>query len=92
MDKKILSVSDLVPGEIYITIEKNPSYIFEFVNVEEIKKTSYVYLSGKYFNVSGDLLTNFGKYRKASDRECYIFSLSKLAKRYKDDGDTYSII
>jgi protein involved in sex pheromone biosynthesis len=92
MDKKILSVSGLVPGEIYVTIEKNAGYVFEFQDIEQIKSTFYVYPASQYHGTAGNLVDNFGKYVRASDRECYIFAVSKIAGKYKDDGDTYSII
>jgi hypothetical protein len=92
MDKKILSISDLVPGEIYVTIEKNAGYVFEFQDIKQIISTFYVYPAAKSYGPAGNILDNFGKYTKASDRECYIFAISKIAGKYKDDGDTYSII
>jgi hypothetical protein len=92
MDKKILEFKDLVEGEVYVTAERNPGYVFEYEGSRsKIENTFYVKPSEKGWGDRGDLLGQFGKYMKASDNESYILRISKAAGKYKE-VESYSII
>jgi hypothetical protein len=92
MEKKILEFKDLVAGEIYVTVEVYPGYVFEYEGLKsKIESTFYVKPSERSWG-NGNLLKNFGKYMKASENESYIFRISKEVGKYKEEGENYSII
>ena len=67
---KIYNKKELVIGDYYITLDKNPGYIFKHNagNVAYIRT-----LPVDMYATSGDLITSFNKYRKCTKEEAQWF-------------------
>lgn len=68
-NRRVLSADELLVGHIYVTVEKNPGYVFRAEPILSSMTERFYSPNIGILVRGGDLLTNFGKYRLATEEE-----------------------